>query len=384
MPHLTRRRLLGTLSATGLTTPARPLFAQSYDAPSCKAQLSHGDWVIKTQFVARYANDSFIGYESQTTGEHRPTGLRFGLHQHDDDAEMKKLRDAGKSGGLHLPDHHYLELFTPDHQGDTPRRVRTYMTIVDPDSDQSASIVMRFTPMALCKNDYQDDAYAWQLARLTEGACVLKTHPQRLPRLHPTNPSTQGWHPERETEMPDVLRTQHILMSAENRVQLRFGYRDEAAGKWTRLREIEIDTNDLYGAVNRAYDMVYDQIEASGNGDPATCRKDSDCFLTTACCAEMGRPDECTELTTLRRFRDGWLRAQPQGAALIAEYYDSAPAICAALARDPRGAARLRALYWATILPCVAAIRLGANRLAFRLYCRMMRRLMRAYPEATT
>ena len=147
---------------------------------------------------------------------------------------------------------------------------------------------------------------------------------------------------------------------------------------WVKLSDHRLAGRGLSQALADASDAL---SHRDGFLEPGKC-KASGCFLTTACCAEMGRPDDCTELTTLRRFRDGWLRAQPQGAALIAQYYDSAPAICAALARDPRGKTRLRTLYWATILPCVAAIRLGANRLAFRLYCRMMRRLMRAYPEA--
>ncbi|WP_286906714.1 CFI-box-CTERM domain-containing protein [Roseovarius sp.] len=148
--------------------------------------------------------------------------------------------------------------------------------------------------------------------------------------------------------------------------------------EWVRLSSHTLSGRGLSQALADASDAL---SHRDGFLEPGKC-KASGCFLTTACCAEMGRPDDCTELTTLRRFRDGWLRAHPQGASLIAEYYDVAPAICAALARDPRGKTRLRALYWATILPCVAAIRLGANRLALRLYCRMMRRLMRAYPEA--
>lgn len=147
---------------------------------------------------------------------------------------------------------------------------------------------------------------------------------------------------------------------------------------WVRLSSHTLDGRGLSRALSDASDAL---SHRDGFLEAGKC-KASGCFLTTACCAQMGRPDDCAELTALRGFRDGWLRAHPRGAALISEYYENAPAICAAIARDPRGGLQLRALYWGTILPCVAAIRLGANGLAFRLYCRMMRRLMRAYPTS--
>ena len=37
------------------------------------------------------------------------------------------------------------------------------------------------------------------------------------------------------------------------------------------------------------------------------------CYLTSACTAAMGLPDDCEELSILRRFRDEWLSKQPGG-----------------------------------------------------------------------
>lgn len=51
------------------------------------------------------------------------------------------------------------------------------------------------------------------------------------------------------------------------------------------------------------------------------------CFITTAVCEQEGKPDDCEELTAFRRFRDGYLRTCSDGDALIAEYYEIAPAI---------------------------------------------------------
>ena len=41
------------------------------------------------------------------------------------------------------------------------------------------------------------------------------------------------------------------------------------------------------------------------------------CFITTAVCQELGKPDNCAELTAFRAFRDGYLASQPDGEALI-------------------------------------------------------------------
>ena len=50
-----------------------------------------------------------------------------------------------------------------------------------------------------------------------------------------------------------------------------------------------------------------------------------DCFITTACVRFHGLADDCYELTTLRAFRDNYLKATGEGEKLVAEYYDRAP-----------------------------------------------------------
>jgi hypothetical protein len=93
------------------------------------------------------------------------------------------------------------------------------------------------------------------------------------------------------------------------------------------------------------------------------------CFLTTATCEEVGLDDDCWELRTLRKFRDGWLARHDRGATDIARYYREAPAIAARLKGDSKA---LLKLYWTRIVPSALAAQLGANRLARRIYTRMM------------
>ncbi|KPL67140.1 hypothetical protein SZ64_02925 [Erythrobacter sp. SG61-1L] len=108
-------------------------------------------------------------------------------------------------------------------------------------------------------------------------------------------------------------------------------------------------------------DSIFDSIY-----DDAT---DWGCFLTTATCKTVGLEDDCWELTTLRQFRDGWLAWQEGGAEDIARYYREAPAIARALGSDQQAALRL---YWTRIVPSALAAHFGANRLARRIYTRMM------------
>ena len=53
---------------------------------------------------------------------------------------------------------------------------------------------------------------------------------------------------------------------------------------------------------------------------PSTPKKDGLCFITTAVCKYLGKPDDCFELTALRDFRDNWLAEQAGGAEEIHEY----------------------------------------------------------------
>lgn len=95
------------------------------------------------------------------------------------------------------------------------------------------------------------------------------------------------------------------------------------------------------------------------------------CFLTTAVVELRGEADDGHTLSTLRKFRDGWMAATPEGRARIAEYYTVAPRIVAAI---PDGHAD-----WAWIACEVdaarAAILDGKNVAALRIYHAMVRTL---------
>ncbi len=100
--------------------------------------------------------------------------------------------------------------------------------------------------------------------------------------------------------------------------------------------------------------------------------KKKGCFITTAACEIRGLPDDCAEMTTLRAFRDQVLIKTPDGAAIVEEYYTTAPSLVPLV----RGHCE-REQVWSDIQETVALIRAGADAEAIVAYRRMYDRLCR-------
>lgn len=105
---------------------------------------------------------------------------------------------------------------------------------------------------------------------------------------------------------------------------------------------------------------------------PATKRKGSICFITTAVCEYLGKPDDCDELNKLRNFRDTWLCCQPDGPALIAEYYNKAPLIVSMMKASPRYNEYCQYLWDHYIKKCIEMIDNGKLESCKNLYCEMV------------
>lgn len=115
------------------------------------------------------------------------------------------------------------------------------------------------------------------------------------------------------------------------------------------------------GSVHTA---VFDMLEEKDDGG---------CFITTAVCENFGKPDDCYELTMFRKFRDGWLAAQPDGESLIVEYYAIAPKIVAKINRLPNAAQVYENLWHKYLAPCLDLIERGDNMTCKQIYVEMMR-----------
>ncbi len=128
---------------------------------------------------------------------------------------------------------------------------------------------------------------------------------------------------------------------------------------------------DIYYKYCRGYDYsdcpIYKGNDSSG------------CFLTSACVEARGLPDDCHELTVLRRFRDEYLKQTETGAAEICEYYHTAPAIVEKIRSLPNAKEIFDRIYTELVLPCVTLIEAGQNTKAHDIYRGYVKKLQMQY-----
>jgi hypothetical protein len=96
--------------------------------------------------------------------------------------------------------------------------------------------------------------------------------------------------------------------------------------------------------------------------------KDKKCFLTTACVEYYGLPDDCYELTTLRRFRDQYMSNFEEGQKAIHEYYHIAPRIVEMLNLRPDKSTLYSWIYQDLVLRSIELISQGKCHEAYLHY----------------
>ena len=94
----------------------------------------------------------------------------------------------------------------------------------------------------------------------------------------------------------------------------------------------------------------------------------SRCYLTTACIRSKNLPDNCTELMTLRSYRDTYLQSFEEGRCDIQHYYEIAPSIVLAIDAHPNADQIYVGIYDNLIVPCVKLIADGNFKQAHQLY----------------
>ena len=96
------------------------------------------------------------------------------------------------------------------------------------------------------------------------------------------------------------------------------------------------------------------------------------CFITTAICESENKPDNCAELTTLRKWRDEKLAKMDGGQDCIQHYYDIAPAICEKLKARKDSVIVFHTLKNAFLIPAIDSIEKGDDAAAFQTYVNMI------------
>ena len=103
------------------------------------------------------------------------------------------------------------------------------------------------------------------------------------------------------------------------------------------------------------------------------------CFITTAVCDSMDKPDDCYELTALRSYRDHYLRRTEEGNALVEEYYDIAPYLVQVINMQKDAAEIYRNIYDDYLVPCIHCIEENKNEECRHIYMDMVRGLQNKY-----
>jgi tetratricopeptide (TPR) repeat protein len=103
------------------------------------------------------------------------------------------------------------------------------------------------------------------------------------------------------------------------------------------------------------------------------------CFITTAVCDCLNKPDDCYELTQFRLFRDKWLIHQPDGERLIGEYYDIAPKIVSSIDKYSEKMAIYQQIWTNYLRHCLSAIEDNDFEFCKTEYMRMVNKLKGKY-----
>lgn len=106
---------------------------------------------------------------------------------------------------------------------------------------------------------------------------------------------------------------------------------------------------------------------------------DEGCFITTAVCKMLNKPDDCYELTQFRMFRDTWLLNQPDGKELVRKYYQVAPIIVDSINK----LSDCSDIYWSILTeyldPCLKYIESCKFKKCKETYMNMVQSLERKY-----
>lgn len=133
------------------------------------------------------------------------------------------------------------------------------------------------------------------------------------------------------------------------------GGHDEAA---ERQQRIEKDNTHQWVTEAR------DEADKYGCGAAALMG----CYITTAVCERLNKPDNCRELRVLRAYRDQVLAQSREGRRDIQTYYEVSPRIVEAIARESAPRAFYGHLLERHILPAVKAVENRRHDDAYNIY----------------
>jgi hypothetical protein len=127
---------------------------------------------------------------------------------------------------------------------------------------------------------------------------------------------------------------------------------------------------------NRKHEIKWEKERAK--------KQQGDCFITTAVCGVLQKPDNCPELTKFRRFRDTFMRKTAELRAEVREYYEIAPQICAKInACGKEAASKKYASIWVNSLKSAFdALNCDDTQKAYGIYKKMVTDLRKEFLDS--
>lgn len=103
------------------------------------------------------------------------------------------------------------------------------------------------------------------------------------------------------------------------------------------------------------------------------------CYVTTAVCKSLDKPQDCKEIRLMKTYRDEYLISQTDGAQIIQEYYDIAPTIVKRIEKDGAPDEKYRYLWEHYLKFCIAMIESGQYEECRKTYEQMVEELRKEY-----
>lgn len=103
------------------------------------------------------------------------------------------------------------------------------------------------------------------------------------------------------------------------------------------------------------------------------------CYVTTAVCKALKKPQNCPELTVMKKYRDEYLMQQENGAQTIQEYYDIAPTIVKRIEKEAEPEVKYQYLWEHYLKFCLALIEAGQYEECREKYTEMVEELRKQY-----
>ncbi len=103
------------------------------------------------------------------------------------------------------------------------------------------------------------------------------------------------------------------------------------------------------------------------------------CYVTTAVCKSLNKPQDCYELKLLKDYRDHYLAGIENGAELIQRYYDIAPTIVKRIEKSENAEEKYQYIWERYLKPCITYIEHGEKIECGKTYIHMIEELQNQF-----